>query len=167
MRMMMVHGEVDPEKRSQLVTIFNDKKNMTGNIANVIVLSPASMEGLNIKRVQHVHIVEPQWSWSVTEQIIYRAVRMGSHSDLPLQQRQVVPHIYIAYNNTVIDPEPTNKTTEMLSADQIVYFASKKKHAINKQFLQSLAMSAFNCSEYKGNIAANLQNQFLFDIQTE
>lgn len=67
MRIVLVHGEMSAEVRTELVTLFNAPDNATGRFINIIALSPASMEGLDLKCVRHVHILEPQWSLAQTE----------------------------------------------------------------------------------------------------
>ena len=67
MRLAMVHGEMDAGARTRMVQLFNERTNCNGQYISVIVLSPASMEGLDLKCVRHVHILEPQWSWAQTE----------------------------------------------------------------------------------------------------
>jgi|LauGreDrversion4_2_1035121.scaffolds.fasta_scaffold10193_5 hypothetical protein len=63
-RLAMVHGDMDVDSRNKLIQLFNSPDNADGKYIRVIVLSPASMEGLNLKCVRHVHILEPQWSWA-------------------------------------------------------------------------------------------------------
>lgn len=127
MRLMLVHGDIVAENREKLLKVFNSAENAHGQLINVIVLSPASMEGIDLKCVRHVHILEPQWSWAQTEQIIYRAVRRGSHAHLPPAERTVQPHIYIAFNTLQIEPESllvrTGKEVQAIgySTDQIIY----------------------------------------------
>jgi hypothetical protein len=65
----------------------------------------------------------------------------------------VQPHIYLAYNKTEVEENPPRELLEEMfasgfSTDQMIYFKSKIKQAINKQFLQTLGMSAINCQDY-------------------
>ena len=58
--------------------------------------SPSIKEGVSLKRVRSVHILDPYWNWSRLDQIIGRALRYCSHKDLEKKDRKVEVYIYIA-----------------------------------------------------------------------
>jgi len=58
----MAHGDISTDTRQSHIDLFNQKQNSKAQYINAIVISPASVEGINLKGVRHVHIVEPQWS---------------------------------------------------------------------------------------------------------
>ena len=45
----------------RIIAIFNSPDNVNGALINVLCLSKASVEGINIKYVRKVHIMEAQW----------------------------------------------------------------------------------------------------------
>ena len=104
-RIALIHSNVPVEDRVKIIDAFNDARNTNSEYINVIVLSPASTEGISLQCVRFVHVVEPLWSWNLADQVIYRAVRRGSHLRLPEDQRNVQPIIYLSYNI-----EPYNET---------------------------------------------------------
>ena len=53
-----------------------------GNI-KVIMITKAGAEGLDLKNVRNVHIMEPYWYETRIQQVIGRAARYNSHIDLP------------------------------------------------------------------------------------
>ena len=97
-RIALIHSNVPVEERVAIIDEFNKPRNATGDYINLIVLSPASTEGINLFCVRFVHVVEPLWSWNLADQVIYRAVRRGSHKELPEEHRNVQPILYLAYN---------------------------------------------------------------------
>jgi hypothetical protein len=76
--------------------MFNDENNKHGGIIDLILLSSTGAEGLDLKNVRHIHIMEPYWNWGRVKQIIARGVRNDSHKALPKEEKDVTPYIYLA-----------------------------------------------------------------------
>jgi len=57
--------------------------------------STAAKEGITLRNVRDVHIVESQWNPGDLEQAIGRANRICSHAKLPLAERTFKVHIYV------------------------------------------------------------------------
>ena len=68
--------------------------NTLGEKAKVVIISQAGAEGLDLKYVRQVHIMEPWYNMSRIEQIIGRAVRTCSHKALPFPSRNVQIFLY-------------------------------------------------------------------------
>ena len=66
------------------------------DIVKILLLSPMAREGLSLKRVRELHLMEPSWNISDESQAIGRAVRMTSHVDMPLSQRTIHVRRWIA-----------------------------------------------------------------------
>ena len=62
---------------------------MNGEKIKVVLISKAASEGIDLKNVRQVHILEPWYTMSRIEQIIGRAVRGFSHQLLPFEERNV------------------------------------------------------------------------------
>lgn len=62
--------------------VFNSPANARGAIVQIILASRKYNEGLDLKGVRHVHIVEPQPTKNAEKQLIARAVRYCSHDQL-------------------------------------------------------------------------------------
>jgi hypothetical protein len=54
----LIHGLVSPDERSRIIGIFNSPENIHGDVISLLCLSKASIEGINIKHVRYVHIME-------------------------------------------------------------------------------------------------------------
>ena len=68
--------------------------NKNGNKVKVILISKAGSEGIDLKFIRQVHILEPWYNMNRIEQIIGRAVRNFSHKDLPFEKRNVEIFMY-------------------------------------------------------------------------
>lgn len=84
-----------PEENTKLLKKYNSPENRDGSLVKVIIGSPTMKEGISLLRTRQIHILDPYWNRSRTEQIMGRGVRFCSHADLPLDERKVdVFHYY-------------------------------------------------------------------------
>jgi superfamily II DNA or RNA helicase len=82
-RCASITGSMSKLARSRVVDEFN-----SGGL-NVLMISRAGGEGLDLKGARKVYIVDPTWNDASIQQIIGRAVRFRSHAHLPEEQRVV------------------------------------------------------------------------------
>ena len=73
--------------------------NKDGNKIKVVLISKAGSEGIDLKFIRQVHILEPWYNMNRIEQIIGRAVRNFSHKDLAFEKRNVEIFMY----GTILD----------------------------------------------------------------
>jgi superfamily II DNA/RNA helicase len=78
-----ISGNLTKDERIHNVKLFN-----TG-VNRVILITSAGSEGIDLKEVRSVVLLEPFWNFARTEQVIGRAVRFRSHSNLPFNKRTV------------------------------------------------------------------------------
>jgi len=69
--------------------------NHKGEIARVFCITSAGAEGLSLKCVRAVHIMEPYWNDVRLKQVKGRAIRIGSHLELPEADRDVTIYTYL------------------------------------------------------------------------
>lgn len=69
-------------------------ENKDGYKVKVVLISRAGSEGIDLKFIRQVHILEPWYNMNRIEQIIGRAVRNFSHKDLEFEQRNVEIFMY-------------------------------------------------------------------------
>jgi uncharacterized protein YnzC (UPF0291/DUF896 family) len=70
--------------------------NHKGEIARVFCITSAGAEGLSLKCVRAVHIMEPYWNDVRLKQVKGRAIRIGSHLELPESERDVTIYTYLS-----------------------------------------------------------------------
>ena len=73
----------------------NEIGNKRGELCRVFCITAAGAEGLSLKNVRGVHIMEPYWNDVRMAQVKGRAVRICSHQELPLKDRNVRIFTYI------------------------------------------------------------------------
>uniref|UniRef100_A0A6C0KFV4 Helicase ATP-binding domain-containing protein n=1 Tax=viral metagenome TaxID=1070528 RepID=A0A6C0KFV4_9ZZZZ len=71
-----------PKEITTIASLFNHDANMYGDYIQVVIGSSVVSEGFTLKNVRHVHILTPDWNFSVLDQVIARSYRLGSHNAL-------------------------------------------------------------------------------------
>lgn len=104
----------------RIISIFNDARNINGNVIPVLVITSAGSEGISLKNTRYVHIMEPYWNQNRTEQVIGRAMRHRSHSQLDSEFQNVSVYQYIS---SIAGEETIDES--------ILQIATKKKRIID------------------------------------
>ncbi len=79
--------------------------NFYGEVINTLMISASGAEGINLRNVRYVHIVEPYWHPVRIEQVVGRARRICSHQDLPAELRTVNVFLYLmVYSDAQLKP---------------------------------------------------------------
>ena len=121
--------------------MFVDPDNKYGKNIKILLISSAGAEGLDLKNIRKVLIMEPYWHNVRLEQIIGRAVRKNSHIDLPENERNVQPIIYLS----VLSPSQLETSKEKISTDEHVYNVALKKLKLNIDVLNAVKETAIDC----------------------
>jgi hypothetical protein len=91
-----------PPEMSQVLVDAGYTGNLKGELCRVFCITGAGAEGLSLRNVRRVHIMEPHWNHVRTDQVKGRAVRICSHVDLDwsadpaLNQRTVEVFTYVS-----------------------------------------------------------------------
>lgn len=83
-----ITGKTPKDERTNIV----NKYNAENEGINILLITKAGGEGLDLKGTRIVEIFESTWNRSNEEQIIARAARYNSHSHLPENERNVTVH---------------------------------------------------------------------------
>ena len=84
-----------PQNLTSVLKEMNYTDNHVGQLCRVFCITSAGAEGISLKCVRAVHIMEPYWNDVRTRQVKGRAIRIGSHLDLPPQDRNVSIYTYL------------------------------------------------------------------------
>jgi len=122
-------------------------ENLRGQLASLLMITQSGAEGLNLRNVRNVYILEPFWNQVRIEQVIGRAIRKGSHLELPESERNVQVTMFLASFTKV--QAKANKTIQFkdngLTTDENIRDLALKKDGIIQQFLQLLKANSFDC----------------------
>ena len=73
-----------------------------------MLLTLAGSEGIDLKGIRQVHIIDPWYNIFRIEQLIGRAVRTCSHKALPFRKRNVEIFLYTTYTDDDIEQADLN-----------------------------------------------------------
>lgn len=167
-------GTEDDEEKELIRNIFNsewglvpsnivtqlDKMGMTtnklGETIKVLMITASGAEGIDLKNVRYVHIVEPYWHPVRIEQVIGRARRICSHANLPEHLRTVEVFLYLmeftqeqlsddmSLELRLKDKSKMDNATPFTS-DQAIYEIASIKEDINSQLLTAIKEASVDC----------------------
>lgn len=138
----IISGDVDVDTRTRIQNLFNSAENMHGELCELLMISSTGAEGLDLKRVRHIHIMEPYWNWGRIEQIISRGVRNNSHIDLPAEEKNVQSYIYLSVPP---ESEKTTNGTYDLTTDVELYEDALKNRVSIDSFIDAIKEVSIEC----------------------
>lgn len=134
-------GTEDEAVRTELLKVFTNPENKYGKDIKIIMATSAGAEGLNLKNIRQVHIMEPYWNQVRIRQVIGRGVRYRSHIALPPEERNVEVFRYfstLAHDHLLM-------TREKVSTDEHIEEISMKKQGVIDELEQCLREAAVDC----------------------
>jgi len=81
---------------ASVIEKINSKENKNGDIIKVVIISDAASEGVDLKNIRQIHIMDPWWHLNKNEQIIGRGIRLCSHKNLPFIHRNAQIFLYVS-----------------------------------------------------------------------
>jgi hypothetical protein len=100
-------------KNQEAIKAARGSANVRGEIVKVVVGSQIAGEGLDLRFIREVHILDAWFHLNKTEQIIGRGIRFCSHSLLPPKERNTTVYLH-AVQVPPIQGEPTFETADLL-----------------------------------------------------
>tara|TARA_Y100001958_G_scaffold159682_1_gene162419 strand:- start:2726 stop:6271 length:3546 start_codon:yes stop_codon:yes gene_type:complete len=118
--------------------ILNSPKNKYGEEIKIIIGSEVTKEGIDMKRIREIHIMEPWYHLNRTEQIIGRGIRYCSHKDLNKNEKNTTIYLYASYDSLEIE-----------SSDIYKYRRAELKSKEILKIENVLQKNAIDCSIFK------------------
>ena len=159
---MIYSGNEDEYERRILRDVFNSSENMRGEKIKVFLTSPSGAEGISLSNVRQVHIMEPFWHNVRLEQVMGRAVRICSHKNLPLKDRNVEIFVYISK----FTEEQIKRTATIMiqdnakSSDEYIYDLAERKKKIMNELFKMMKEASVDCGiNHKAHINEYVKEQ--------
>ena len=135
--------------QTQIAELFPNKTNLHGEIIKVLMITSSGAEGIDLKNTRFVHIMEPYWHHVRINQVIGRARRICSHSDLPKHLQTVQVFLYL----TIIGPEvdldqfyEIKSSDNSMTTDESLYEIMERKSRLSQNFLDALKEVSIDCA---------------------
>lgn len=154
------HTDKIPDKiKEQLDKLHSNKNsekknegNIRGSIIKVIMITQSGSEGISLKNVRQVHLVEPYWNMIRMDQVIGRAARTGSHLALPKKDRNIDVYRYLCkFSDKQLEERKIQRMDNGKTTDEIIHEGAERKAKITNQLLELLKSSAVDCYLHKKN----------------
>lgn len=110
-----------------MLKTFNSPENRNGELINVLFITDAGAEGINILETNNIHITESSTNQTRINQVIGRVVRFRSHINLPPDRQYVNVWRYWA------KPDPKS-----IGIDQILFEKGVEKIKAIDEFQERL-----------------------------
>ena len=134
--------------------------NFYGEIIKTIMITAAGAEGISLRNVRFVHLMEPYWHPVRPKQVIGRARRICSHHDLPELDRTVKVFLYLMKfsekqltDNASIELRLKDRSKidgeTPLTSDEALYEISNIKETINEKLLIAVKETSIDCVVYQ------------------
>lgn len=144
--------------RQQLSDEGVDAINLNGEFIKLLMITQSGAEGISLKNVRCVHLMEPYWNNIRVQQVIGRAIRAGSHLMLPKKDRNVSTFLYLSVFEKQQKEHALIKSHDKgLTSDGYVYQIASRKSQINNSFLQLLKNNAIDCIKNKKHHGTKVQ----------
>ena len=164
-RYTFITGKESQEQRRINKEAFNHKGNLRGEYIHIILISSSGAEGISLKAVRQVHVMEPFWNYIRVDQVLGRAARMESHTDLPDDERNVEQYLYLTMlpeGNTVEEVFDSLQELEWSEVDKISLSGDVKKELVEKH--KSVYKTITKILSMKKETKGRTVDQELFDI---
>ena len=154
-----------PKIYKQIINHFgknmqSNVNNLEGKLLKILMITRSGAEGISLKNVRNVHILEPYWNQVRLNQVIGRANRSNSHMELPKEDRNFKVFYYIM---KFTDKQSKNFKQEKLTVDQQVRDTALKKAELIDGFLQNLKEASIDCTLYSRLHSTDDLKCLLFD----
>lgn len=124
------------------IEIASSDENLNGEKIKIILCTKIAGQGINLKRVREVHILDPWYHDKKLEQIIGRAIRYKSHDLLEKKYRNTTIYLYVS--NLPENSDEYKKGIE--SIDLRIYRIAENKGLKVKKVENILKGNSFDCN---------------------
>lgn len=144
----VITGSVDHTTRAAIQALMTSNANLHGDVIDSICISSTGAEGLDLKGLGSIHVMEPYFMWGRNEQIFSRGHRNDSHKDMPEDEKWVQPYIYLAIAPEAEYSDP--KVQVPKTTDEELYEKSLHGFMLIESFTEALREVSIECASNKG-----------------
>jgi hypothetical protein len=128
------NSSLSPDNDSEIKTLTS-QKNREGELIKVVLITQAGTEGIDMKNLRQIHVMEPWYNLNRLEQVIGRARRNCSHVSLPIDERNFELYLH--------GSRLTN--TKIETVDTMLYRIAESKSIKMGQVTRVLKSVAVDC----------------------
>ena len=139
-------AEIIPENKIQILdNVFSNIENKNGKLIKVVLGSKVMNEGISLRYVKTVHILDVYFNFGRVDQVVARAIRWCSHFDL-MSKEHPYPEVKLyKYAVTLGNNE--------LSTEENLYYKAELKYLLINKVERGLKEVAIDCPLFReGNV---------------
>lgn len=156
---------------NKIVQVARSEENKDGSIIKVLIISDKGAEGIDLRNIRCVHVLEPWYHIGKIEQVLGRASRYQSHILLPEQDRNVTLFLHAAKDTVDIraydiaekKAQGTFKVDEIIQASSMDCLMHLNKLTSSLSLQQSF-INKHKHIDYTGKQLQNIQTVDLYKI---
>ena len=138
---------ISEDKKRILDMVHNTIENKEGKYIKLVLGSKVMNEGISMKNVGEVHIIDVYFNLGKVDQVVGRAIRWCSHYDL-MGKDNVYPYVNVYKYAVALD-----KSGDILSTEEELYQKAEQKYVLIKKIERAMKEVAIDCPlNIHGNI---------------
>jgi hypothetical protein len=130
----LITGSISTQEKGLNISKYNN------NEINVLIITRAGAEGVSLKETRGLFVLDGQWNDALYEQIVARAIRYKSHSNLPKNEQYVnIYKLFVCYEKEkeILDGLTQGKKFDFIEIKNKID-AVKQLEKINEQEAEDL-----------------------------
>ena len=136
--------QIPEEKKIILDSVFSNVDNLQGKYIKLILGSKVMTEGITMKQIKEIHILDTGYHLGQTIQVIGRGIRFCVHNNVATEEK---PYPEVNVYRYVIG------TNNELSTEEILYQKAERKYLLVKETERLMKEVSIDCAlNYNGNI---------------
>jgi len=138
--------QIPEEKKKILDSVFSSIENVQGQYIKFILGSKVMTEGITIKQIKEIHVLDAAYHLGQLQQVIGRGIRFCVHNNISSEENPY-PEVRV-YRYVVSFDDPDKLTNE-----EILYQKAEKKYILVKETERLMKEVSIDCPlNYNGNI---------------
>ena len=132
-------SKISSKDKNEIIRIAKSKANTHGDEIKILLVTQVATEGIDLKNVREIHIMEPWFNSNRIVQVIGRGIRNNSHKDLPPAHRNVT-----IYQHVAVIPTSNRETIDFR-----MYRISENKQKLISKVERLLKTFSIDCNLHK------------------
>lgn len=139
--LILNHDFVSDNDLREMVDFFNKEGNALAEYIQVVIGTKQTKEGITLKNIRQIHVVQPEWNYADISQAIARGIRVNSHEAL---LRKISPITVSVFQHVAV-PLIDKEADVEYSIDVDQYHRSEIKDMNIKMIERQLIVSSWDC----------------------
>ena len=118
-------------KNAESIAAEGGEKNAGGDVIKVVIGSQVASEGVDLKYIREIHVIDPWFHLNKTEQILGRGIRFRSHMALPKEKRNTTIYLHVG-----VRPVDDNMESGDLYSYRVAFRKGQQMGRVNRVLKQ-------------------------------